>query len=79
MKMTNPFSVLEEVGEEEGHVAGEDKERKEGADGRTLPQGRVLVLGNSQVRPLDSAFCVRDRTRRSRMCLSGGLGGSQPG
>ena len=75
VETTNPFSVLEGVTEEEEQVASEERERKEGADGRTLPQGRVLVLGDSQVRHLDSAFCARDRTRRSRVCLPGaGIG-----
>ena len=67
---TNPFSVVEEVGEEV-QVVGADRERKEGADAGTLPQGKVVVLGDSQVRHLDSAFCGRDRTRRTRVCLPG--------
>ena len=74
VETANPFSVLEDV-EEEGRVEGEAQERREGADGRTLPQGKVIVLGDSQVRFLDGAFCARDRQRRSRVCLPGaGIG-----
>ena len=63
----NAFSVLEEEGEAE--------ERREGVDGRTLPQGNVIVFGDSQIRHLDSAFCSRDSKRRSRVCLPGaGIG-----
>ena len=70
----NPFSVLQGVTGEEVDAVGGDK-RKEGADAVTLPQGRVFVLGDSQVRHLDSAFCARDRKRRSRVCLPGaGIG-----
>ncbi len=63
----NPFNVLEEGKEKEVDRAGGGK--KEGADAVTLPQGRVLVFGDSQVRHLDSVFCARDRKRRSRVCL----------
>ena len=66
----NAFSVLEEA-EEEGRVQGEAQERREGVDGRTLPQGKVLVLGDSQVRHLESCFVARDREVRSRVCLPG--------
>ncbi len=69
----NPFIVLEEGKEKEVDTAGGGK--KEGADAVTLPQGRVLVFGDSQVRHLDSVFCARDRKRRSRLCLPGtGIG-----
>ena len=70
VETANPFSVLEEVAEEE-RVEGEAQERREGADGRTLPQGKVIVLGDSHVRHLDSAFCARDRENRTRVCLPG--------
>ena len=70
VETANPFSVLEEVAEEE-RVEGEAQERREGADGPTLPQGKVIVLGDSQVRHLDSAFCARDRENRTRVCLPG--------
>ena len=40
----NAFSALEEVSV---IATGLDKERKEGADTGSLPQGRVLVLGDS--------------------------------
>ncbi len=46
---------------EEVDVAGGDKEKEE-EDAVTLPQGRVLVLGDSQVRHLD-------RKRKLRVCL----------
>ncbi len=50
METKNPFSVLEEGKEKEVDRAGGGK--KEGADAVTLPQGRVLVLGDNQVRHL---------------------------
>lgn len=80
MVTANPFSMLEEVvveevAEKEGRVEGEAQERREGADGCTLPQGKVIVLGDSQIRHLDSSFCARDREHRSRVCLPGtGIG-----
>ncbi len=50
-------------------MAGGDK--KEGADAVNLPQVRVLVFGDNQVRHLVSAFCARERKRRSRVCFLG--------
>lgn len=49
MKMRNPFIILKGVEEEKVDVAGADKERKEGAKTTSLPKGRVLVPGDSQV------------------------------
>ncbi len=48
VEMKNPFSVLEEMKKEEVDMAGGDM--KEGADAVTLPQVRVLVFGDNQVR-----------------------------
>ncbi len=73
METKNPFNVLEEEKKKEMDRAGGGK--KEGADAVSLPQGRVLVFGDSQVRHLDSAFYARDRRRRSRVNLPGaGIG-----
>lgn len=52
VEMKNSFTVLEGVTEEEVDVVREDQERKEVADIDILPQGRVLVLGDSQVKYL---------------------------
>ena len=68
----NPFSVLEGEAEEEVDVAGGEEGRP---DAPTLVGGNVLVLGDSQVRHLDSAFCAKDRRKRFRVCLPGaGIG-----
>ena len=58
----NSFSVLE--GEKT-----EDKEDGERADVRSLPTGNVVVIGDSQTRYLDRAFCDRDRQCIIRLCL----------
>ena len=64
----NSFSALEE-----GKT--EDKEDGERADVRSLPTGNVVVIGDSQTRYLDRAFCDRDRQCRIRLCLPGaGIG-----
>ena len=66
---TNPFSVLE------GTEESEARERRKGADEPTLPQGNVIVLGDSQVRHLANSFCARDKARRTTVCLPGaGIG-----
>ena len=46
-------------------VTGLDKETKEGQTQVRCPKV-VLVLGDSQVRPLDSEFCGEDVKRRTR-------------
>ena len=48
---------------------GLGKKSKEGAHGGFLFQGRVLVFGYSQVRHSNSAFCARNRKRRTRVYL----------
>ncbi|XP_045136199.1 uncharacterized protein LOC123519077 [Portunus trituberculatus] len=35
------------------------------------PQDKILVVGDSQVRHLDAAFCAKDRKRMTRVCLPG--------
>ncbi|MPC46724.1 hypothetical protein E2C01_040450 [Portunus trituberculatus] len=64
-KRKNSFAVLEGV-EEEREKAGGDEVRR--ADD-SLPAGKVLVVGDSQVRHLDSAFRAKDRKRRMREVL----------
>ena len=59
-------SLAEKVGLE---LAG--KERKGSVDAGSLSQGRLFVLGHSQVRHLDCAFCAKDSKRRTRVCLPG--------
>lgn len=69
VKTTNPFSMLE------GTEESEAGERRKGADEPTLPQGNVIVLGDSQVRHLATSFCARDKERRTTVCLPGaGIG-----
>ena len=72
--MRNLFNVLKEVMENEVDVVSGDK----GIDADILPQGRALVFGHNRVRLLDSAFCVRDRKCRMRMCLPGIVTGMVP-
>lgn len=57
------LSGLKEVEEEVKEV------RK--VDANSLPRGNILVVGDSQVRYLDRAFCARDRKRRTRVCFPG--------
>ena len=66
----NAFSALEEK-EVSAPAMGLDKE-KERTDSRSLPQGRVLVLGNNQVRHSYSAFCARDGKSRTMVYLPRG-------
>lgn len=66
VETANPFSVLQDEA-----VVGEVQGRRERADGHSLPEGNVVVLGDSQVRHLEDEFCARDRKRRSRVCLPG--------
>ena len=64
------------VGEDSG------KEVREGADGRREAsggavegKGKVVVIGDSQVRFLDRVFCDKDRKNRISVCLPGaGIG-----
>ena len=55
---TNVFSSLEEV---------DLSKAEEG----TLPASKTLIVGDSQVRYLDRAFCDRDRRNRTRVCFPG--------
>ncbi|MPC41273.1 hypothetical protein E2C01_034861 [Portunus trituberculatus] len=64
VETTNSFVVLEGV-EEEGEKAGGDEMRR--ADD-SLSAGKILIVGNSQVRHVDSAFCAKDKERRKRVC-----------
>ncbi|MPC71238.1 hypothetical protein E2C01_065510 [Portunus trituberculatus] len=67
VETTNFFAVLEDV-EEEREKAGGDEMRM--ADD-SLPAGKIMVVGDSRVRHLDSAFCAEDRKRSTRVCLPG--------
>ncbi|MPC87590.1 hypothetical protein E2C01_082456 [Portunus trituberculatus] len=66
VEMENSFAVLEGVEEEKEEVGSDEVRRAEGS----LPAGKILVIGDSQVRHLDTAFCDKDRRRRTR-CLPG--------
>ena len=56
-------------------MESEAQESREGADELILPQGKVIMLGDSPVRHLDSSFCARDRMRRTTVCIHGaGIG-----
>ena len=64
----NSFHVLSELeeGEEEVKVVGGGE-----VDGKSQPGGNILVVGDSQVRYLDRAFCAKDRKHRTRVCFPG--------
>ena len=62
----NSFHALSELKEDEKEV---EEVRKVVAD--SLPRGNILIVGDSQVRYLDRAFCARDRKRRTRVCFPG--------
>ncbi|KAG0712821.1 hypothetical protein GWK47_017587 [Chionoecetes opilio] len=52
---TNSFQVLSGMQEEEKEVRT--------VDDTSLPEGKILVVGDSQIRYLDSRFCDRDGMR----------------
>ena len=60
---SNAFSALQDECKED--------DSKSKADAGTLPSGRCLVVGDSQVRYLDREFCSRDRRNRTRWCFPG--------
>ncbi|MPC34504.1 hypothetical protein E2C01_027896 [Portunus trituberculatus] len=62
----NSLAVLEGVEEEKEEAESDEVRRVEGS----LPAGKILLIGDSQVRHLDTAFCDKDR-RRTRVCLPG--------
>ncbi|MPC58260.1 hypothetical protein E2C01_052257 [Portunus trituberculatus] len=66
----NSFAVLEGL-EEKQKPGGDEVRRVEGSlsASKTLSAGKVLVIGDSQVRHLDTACCDKDRKRRTRLCL----------
>ncbi|MEJ1857862.1 hypothetical protein, partial [Escherichia coli] len=75
----NFYRVLEaskendEETEESGD--GEERETNRKVDGKTLPPGNIVIVGDSQVRYLDREFCDKDRKRRTRVCFPGaGIG-----
>ena len=70
METRNALNVLEEE-EMSTFATGLDKKKKERANTGSLLQGRVIVLGDSQVKHLDSAFCARDRKCKTRVCQPG--------
>ncbi|KAG0713124.1 hypothetical protein GWK47_016881 [Chionoecetes opilio] len=51
---TNSFQVLSGLQEEYKEVKGQK------VDDTSLPEGKILVIGDSQIRHLDSRFCDRD-------------------
>ncbi|MPC49671.1 hypothetical protein E2C01_043481 [Portunus trituberculatus] len=63
----NSFAVLEGVEEEKEETGSDEVSRVEGS----LPAGKILLIGDSQVRHLDAAFCDKDSWRRTRVCLPG--------
>ncbi|MPC66808.1 hypothetical protein E2C01_060961 [Portunus trituberculatus] len=63
----NSFAVLEGVEEEKEEAGIDEVRRVEGS----LPVSKILLIGDSQVRHLDAAFCDKDRRMRTRMCLLG--------
>ncbi|MPC33110.1 hypothetical protein E2C01_026452 [Portunus trituberculatus] len=62
---TISFTVLEGVVEEIKKAGGHEVRRADDFQ----PAGKILVVGDSQVRHLDSMFCAKDRKRRTRVCL----------
>ena len=65
LETRNKFSVLEDCcsGDGNGNTAKTDES--------TLSPGKVVVVGDSQVRGLGRLFCVRDAERRMCVCLPG--------
>ncbi|MPC42456.1 hypothetical protein E2C01_036078 [Portunus trituberculatus] len=64
----NSFAVLEGVEEEKEEAGSDEVRRVEGS----LPAGKIILIGDSQVRHLDAAFYDKDR-RRTRVCLPGAV------
>ena len=74
LECRNSFEALSDDLREEAPKEDEQRQQ-ERTDGSTLSSGKILVMGDSQVRFLDKAFCVRDRRRRTRVCFPGaGIG-----
>ena len=77
VECTNRFSVLEEEESDRGvdeetvvkDRGGKGVEDRKRASGGNTPQ--VCVMGDSQVRYLDSTFCGKDRGRRTNVCMPG--------
>ncbi|MPC41217.1 hypothetical protein E2C01_034804 [Portunus trituberculatus] len=67
--MTNSFIVLEGVEEERERDKAGDDEMKRSYD--SLPADKILVVGDSHVRHLDSSFCAKYRKQRTKVCLPG--------
>ncbi|MPC45802.1 hypothetical protein E2C01_039507 [Portunus trituberculatus] len=69
----NSFAVLEGVEEEKEKAEGDKVRRVEESPptDKILSAGKILVIGDSQVRHLNMAFCDKDRERRTRLCLPG--------
>ncbi|MPC66073.1 hypothetical protein E2C01_060217 [Portunus trituberculatus] len=63
MEMMNSFAVLEGTEEEREKTVNEEV-RTKGADDFSFPAGKMMVV--SQVKHFDSAFCSKDRKRRTR-------------
>ncbi|MPC68661.1 hypothetical protein E2C01_062865 [Portunus trituberculatus] len=63
----NSFAVLKGVEEEKEEAGSDEVRRVEGF----LPAGKIMLIGDSQVRHLDAVFCDKDRRRRrrTRVCL----------
>ena len=71
LECRNSFQALSKLQEDKEVVQVQDRR----ADDTSLPKGKILVVGDSQVRFLDRAFCARDRKHRMRVCFPGaGIG-----
>ena len=76
VECSNRFSLLmgeSKRGMDEVIVVKDKKEKEGEGKGRKGVSGppQVLVVGDSQVRYLDSTFSRRDKGRRSRVCMPG--------
>ena len=65
------WSGLGLVAVQEDEEAGLQGAKERKADAKSLHEGKVLVVGYSQIKFLDRTFCVKDRKCRTRMCFPG--------